>query len=112
MTRTWTGALLAALLYGAAAAEEVTYLDRKAKKEVDLRDAVITGPRREAGELQRPYVWQRAANALDALATGRARYFHRAASPAAERSGNRSPSQDTTASAIERLGGRISPETR
>src|SRR5215212_9502639 len=38
--------------------------------------------RDEAGDLLRPYVWQRAANALDALTTGRAQYFHRAAAPA------------------------------
>jgi 8-oxo-dGTP pyrophosphatase MutT (NUDIX family) len=38
----------------------------------------------EAAELLRPYVWQRATNALDALATGRARYFHRAAAPAVD----------------------------
>jgi 8-oxo-dGTP diphosphatase len=35
----------------------------------------------EAAELLRPYVWQRAANALDALTTGRARYYHRAVAP-------------------------------
>jgi 8-oxo-dGTP diphosphatase len=45
----------------------------------------------EAAGLLRPYVWQRAANALDALATGRARYFHRAASPHPERERDRSP---------------------
>lgn len=37
--------------------------------------------RDEAAELLRPYVWQRATNALEALATGQARYFHRAATP-------------------------------
>src|SRR5262249_23185777 len=42
MTRVWTGALLAAALWGAARAEEVSYFDRKAKKEVDLKDVVIT----------------------------------------------------------------------
>lgn len=31
--------------------------------------------RDEAAELLRPYVWQRAESALDALSTGRARYF-------------------------------------
>jgi 8-oxo-dGTP pyrophosphatase MutT (NUDIX family) len=40
--------------------------------------------REEAAELLRPYVWQRAANALDALRTGRAHYFHRARPPAPE----------------------------
>jgi ADP-ribose pyrophosphatase YjhB (NUDIX family) len=33
--------------------------------------------RDEASELLRPYVWQRAASALDALQTGRPAYFHR-----------------------------------
>jgi 8-oxo-dGTP diphosphatase len=36
----------------------------------------------EAAELLRPYVWQRAANALAAVKTGRAQYFHRGAAPA------------------------------
>jgi hypothetical protein len=34
----------------------------------------------EAAELLRPDVWQRAENALDALKTGRAWFFHRATS--------------------------------
>jgi 8-oxo-dGTP diphosphatase len=38
--------------------------------------------RKEAAELLRPYVWQRAINALDALTTGRTHYYHRAAPPA------------------------------
>jgi 8-oxo-dGTP diphosphatase len=37
-------------------------------------------PRQEAAELLRPYVWQRAESALDALRTGRAQYFHRTTS--------------------------------
>lgn len=37
--------------------------------------------RDEAAELLRPYVWQRAANALDALNSGHTRYFHRGTSP-------------------------------
>ena len=37
-------------------------------------------PRDEAAQLLRPYVWQRAATALAALATGRARYVHQGAS--------------------------------
>jgi 8-oxo-dGTP diphosphatase len=41
--------------------------------------------RDEAAQLLRPYVWQRAANALDALHTGQARYFHRATAPAPPR---------------------------
>jgi 8-oxo-dGTP diphosphatase len=36
--------------------------------------------RHEAAELLRPYVWQRAESALDALRTGRAQYFHRTTS--------------------------------
>ena len=41
--------------------------------------------RDEAAQLLRPYVWQRAANALDALPSGRAQYFHRATAPASAR---------------------------
>ena len=37
----------------------------------------------EATELLRPYVWQRAANALNAIKTGKARYFHRGETPMA-----------------------------
>jgi 8-oxo-dGTP diphosphatase len=44
--------------------------------------------RDEAAKLLRPYVWQRAVSALNAIKTGRASYFHRdAASP-----GSRNPS--------------------
>lgn len=39
----------------------------------------------EATDLLRPYIWQRAANALKALQTGQAQYFHRAATPIRER---------------------------
>jgi 8-oxo-dGTP diphosphatase len=35
----------------------------------------------EAAELLRPYVWQRAATALEAIASGRARYIHRGEAP-------------------------------
>jgi 8-oxo-dGTP diphosphatase len=38
--------------------------------------------RDEAARLLRPYVWQRAMNALDALVSGQAQYFHRATAPA------------------------------
>ena len=37
--------------------------------------------RDEAVKLLRPYVWQRAANALDAIRSGQTRYFHRGTSP-------------------------------
>jgi hypothetical protein len=36
----------------------------------------------QATELPQPYVWRRAVNAIETLTSGRARYFHRAASPA------------------------------
>ena len=36
----------------------------------------------QAAELPQPYVWQRAVNAIETRTSGRARYFHRAASPA------------------------------
>jgi 8-oxo-dGTP diphosphatase len=41
--------------------------------------------RQEAANLLRPYVWQRAASALDTLSTGQARYFHRSTSPTTSR---------------------------
>lgn len=54
-----------------------------------ITDEELTGfrfcTRDEAAHLLRPYVWQRAANALDALPGGRARYFHRATTPGADR---------------------------
>jgi 8-oxo-dGTP diphosphatase len=38
----------------------------------------------EAADLLRPYVWQRATRAIEALTTGRTQYFHRGASPGAQ----------------------------
>jgi 8-oxo-dGTP diphosphatase len=50
---------------------------------LEITDDELSGfrfcSRVEAAELLRPYVWQRTQNALDALRTGRAQYFHRGA---------------------------------
>ena len=60
-------------------------LSRRALEQIRITDGELSDfqfcPNQKAAQLLRPYVWQRTSTALDALASGRARYVHRGQPP-------------------------------